>query len=458
MKILKYIVIMVLFTSASCDDSVSTAEGTPLAEVPFRALTATELMDKAQEQSIRYFWDYANSNSKLAVERVHFDGTGYDQNLVTTGGAGMGLLNLLVASYRQIKPEAEVFARLQTAVNFLETADRFHGAWPHWMRGDNGDVVPFFEKDNGGDLVETAFLCQALICIREKYKNGTAAQQALAVKADNLWKGVEWNWYTDGQNVLHWHWSPQYGFEINHELYGYNETLITYVLAAASPTYPITQTVFQNGWQRNGGIANSGSRYGLPVVVDHAGASGSVGSMFFSHYSFLCLDPSTLTDQYVNYDLATKNHAKIQQKYSIENPKGWGGYSDKVWGLTASESRTQSGGIGYFAHGLDNNDTGVISPTAAISSLPYAYDESIKFLKYCYEDNPSKVVGICGPYDAFSIHYDWYIKRYLAIDVGPQAPMIENHRSSYIWNLFMNAPDVRNGLINLGFHSTKHEF
>lgn len=457
MKILKYILIFPLLLSVACDDDVKNAEGTPLAEVPIKALNPGELMDKVQRESIKYFWDYANSNSKLALERVHFDNTGYDNNLVTTGGAGFGLMNLLVASSRGIKDEEEVFPRLQTALNFLQTADRFHGAWPHWMNGTTGDVIPFFGKDNGGDLVETAFLCQALICIRERYKDGNSIEQALATQADNLYRGVEWDWYTNGQNVLIWHWSPQYNFEINNQLRGYNEALIVYVLAAASPTHPISPAVYNEGWSRNGGIASGASKFGIPVILDHAGASGSVGPMFFSHYSFMGLDPQTLTDGYVNYGQAVINHAKIQHKYSVLNPNHWGGYSDKVWGLTASESRNEDGSIGYWAHSIES-DKGVITPTAAISSLPYAYDEAIKFLKYTYEENSEKLVGECGPYDAFSPHYDWYVKRYLAIDQGTIAPMIENHRTGLLWNLFMNAPDMRQGLINLGFHSTKHGF
>jgi hypothetical protein len=254
-----------------------------------------------------------------------------------------------------------------------------------------------------------------------------------------------------------WHWSPNYGFDINHHISGYNEAFAVYVLAACSPTHPVSSAVYNQGWARNGGIANGGIKYGLPVVIDHAGAGGSVGPMFFSHYSFLAIDPRGLTDAYVNYGDATKNHAKIQLAYSIANPNHWGGYSAEVWGLTASETRNPDGSTGYDVHTIDH-DKGVITPTAAASNMPYTPEASIAFLKYCYEKNYDKLVGACGPYDAFSIHYNWYTKRYLAIDQGTIAPMIENYRSELLWNLFMNAPDVRQGMINLGFHSSQYGF
>ena len=104
------------------------------------------------------------------------------------------------------------------------------------------------------------------------------------------------------------------------------------------------------------------------------------------------------------------------------------------------------------------NDTGVITPTAALSSFPYTPVESMKFLLYLYNERRSDLIGIAGPYDAFSPHYNWITTRYLAIDQGTIAPMIENHRTGLIWKLFMQAPEVRIGLQSLGFKSTQYGF
>jgi hypothetical protein len=420
-------------------------------------LTETELLDIVQKQTIKYFWDYANPTSKLAKERFHPTEPNFDVNTVTTGGSGFGLLNIIVGAERGYVLRSEALTRLETALTFLENADRFHGAWPHWMNGTNGDVIPFGSLDNGGDLVETAFLCQGLICVREYFKNGTAQEQAIATKADLLWKGVEWNWYTHGENALYWHWSPTNAWIINMKLTGYNETMIAYVLGVSSPSFPISTAAYNETWALNGAIVSSAKKYDIPVIFNHAGASGSVGPMFFSHYSFLALDPRGLSDQYANYWNLAKNHAIIMNKYSIANPLGYYGYSDKVWGLTASYSRNSDGSIGYSAHS-PQNDLGVISPTAALSDFPYTPTESMNFLKYLYNEKRDLYVGVCGPYDAISPHYNWVANRYLAIDQGTITPMVENHRTGLLWNLFMNAPEIKQGLINLGFHSTQHGF
>lgn len=430
---------------------------------PSANYTDAQLIEKVQKGTLKYFWDYAETNSKLARERYHTDNPGNDATVISTGGSGFGLMTILVGIKNNYIPRSEAVSRMTTALNFLENANRFHGAWPHWINGTNGNVIPFSGNDDGADLVETAFLAQGLICIREYFKNSTdSSELALSQKADTLWKGIEWSWFSQNPadtNVLYWHWSPNVGWAMNHKIQGFDETLITYVLAAASPTYTIPKTVYTKGWQRNGAIASSSAMYGIPTIVAHNGASGGVGPMFFSHYSFLGLDPRGLSDDFVNYQTATTNHAQINFQYCATNPKNWTGYSTKNWGLTASYSRNSDGSTGYFAHAPNSsNDLGIISPTAALSSMPYTPTQSMNYLRFLYNENESSYIGVAGPYDAYSVHYNWKTPRYLAIDQGPIAPMIENHQSQFLWNLFMNAPDVRQGLIKLGFHSTIHGF
>jgi hypothetical protein len=414
-------------------------------------LTDEEIMDLTQQTTFKYFWDFANSNSGAAKERYHPDNPSLNQNVVTTGGTGFGLMAILVGIERGYITRQQGYERLNKILNFLENANRFHGAWSHWVDGGTGNVIPFSPQDDGGDLVETAFLAQGLICVKEYFKNGSTDELALANKADALWKGVEWNWYTQGQNALYWHWSPNYSFAINHRLKGYNETMIAYILAAASPNYPITKEVYTNGWADNGNIVASNSQYGFPLILKHDGSPQYGGPLFFSHYSFLGLNPSSLTDQYANYWNLVVNHTKINRQYCISNPKNFEDYGVDCWGLTASYSRNSDGSIGYSAHS-PVNDLGVISPTAAISSIPYTPSQSLEVMHYLYQ-NKDKLLGPAGFYDAFSPEYNFWVgKAYLAIDQGPQIIMIENHRTGLRWNLFMQNEDVKNGLDLLGFN------
>ncbi len=453
---IKKIFILTLFLIAlSCakDDGPGYQEpyipdnNTPVVE----KLSDIEMMDLTQKETFKYFWDFAETNSGAAKERYHPKNPTLNQNVVATGGTGFGLMAILVGIERGYVTREQAVTRLSKIVQFFETANRFHGAWPHWINGSTGNVIPFSTQDNGGDLVETAFLAQGLICVKEYFKNGTDVEKALAEKADALWKGIEWNWYTQNQNALYWHWSPDYGFNINLKLRGYNETLIAYVLGAASPNYSIPKTAYTEGWANNGAIVSTSMQYSLPLVLNHAGGSNYGGPLFFSHYSFLGLNPKNLSDQYGNYWTLAVNHTKINRQYCVSNPKNYVDYGANCWGLTASYSRNSDGTIGYSAHS-PSNDLGVISPTAAISSMPYTPSESLTVMHFLYQKK-DKLLGPAGFYDAFSPHYNyWVADAYLAIDQGPQIIMIENHRTGLLWNLFMQNTDVKNGLNKLGFN------
>ncbi|UOB17142.1 beta-glucosidase [Abyssalbus ytuae] len=411
-------------------------------------ITEEELLDLTQKETLKYFWDYAESNSGCARERYHVNNPALDANTVTTGGTGFGVMSLLVGIERSFITREEGVERLTKILTFLENANRFHGAWPHWMDGTTGNVKPFSTMDNGGDLVETAFLVQGLICVKEYFKTGSESEKELAEKADQLWKEVEWNWYTQGENVLYWHWSPDHDFAMNHQLKGYNEVLITYILAASSPDFSITKEVYQNGWGSNGEIKSSNTKYNLPLLVKHNGATEYGGPLFWAHYSYLGLNPRGLSDEYVNYWDVNVNHSKINYQYCVDNPKNFSGYGEDCWGLTASYTRNSDGTTGYTAH-KPGNDTGIISPTAAISSIPYTPEQSLKALNHFYSLK-DKLLGPAGFYDAFSPHYNWVTKRYLAIDQGPIIIMIENYRTGLLWKLFMQNENVMEGLNKLG--------
>jgi hypothetical protein len=405
----------------------------------FPIIDDEDLLTLVQEQTFKYFWDYAHPVSGLTRERY---GSG---DVVTSGGSGFGLMAILVGIERNFITRDEGFERLNTIVNFLSNpeTDKFHGAFPHWLNGSTGKVLPFSTKDNGGDLVETAFLMQGLLTIKEYFKNGSAEEQAMCEAIQELYEGVEWSWYrNDNQNTLYWHWSPNYGWDMNHQIRGWDEALIVYVLAASSPTFPITKEVYDNGWARNGTypMINNKTFYNiqLPLGYDYG------GPLFFSHYSFLGLDPRNLSDQYANYWDQNVAHTQINRAYCVTNPKGYQGYSADCWGLTASDIQN-----GYTASS-PTNDRGVIAPTAALSSFPYTPDESMQALKFFYYTLGDKIWGDYGFRDAFNLTSLWFANSYLAIDQGPIICMIENHRSGLLWDIFMNNEDVRNGLNTLG--------
>jgi hypothetical protein len=431
----------------------STADSTLTNPLSFSFITAIDTTDKfpritdsalltlVEQQTFNYFWSGADPTSGMAKERA-------SQPQVTTGGSGFGIMSMLVGVQRNFITRAQALSRVKTMVNFLgNSATTFHGAFSHWMNGSTGATIPFSPDDDGGDIVETSYMIAGLLCARQYFNSSTDTGEVnLRTAINNIYYNVDWNWYRQyGQNVLYWNWSPDHNFAINVQVNGWCEAMIAYILAASSPndTAAIPKLVYTNGWALNGNEKNGNTYYGITLPLGPAYG----GPLFFAHYSFLGINPNGLSDAYANYWTQNTAHAMINYQYCVTNPDHFNGYDSACWGLTASDDIS-----GYSVH-EPGNDDGVISPTAAISSLPYTPTQSMNAIRFFYYKLGDKIWGQYGFVDGFSLTNIWFDSDYLAIDQGPEIVMIENYRSGLLWNLFMSCPEVQAGMTNLGFQS-----
>lgn len=450
MKHLSWVAGIAILFAFSCTQNKPQQDNTGVVD----RISDDSLMTLVQYRTFQYFWEGAEPNSGLARERYHVDGNypENDQNVVTSGGAGFGVMAILVGIERGFITREQGLERLEKIVNFLENAETFHGVWPHWWDGATGKVKPFSDKDDGADLVETSFMLQGLLTVRQYFREGSEREKALAERIDKLWRAVEFDWHTKGgEDVLYWHWSPNFGWAMNFPVTGYNECMVMYVLAAASPTHAVSPDAYHKGWNRGGAIKSDSSHqaFGHHLALRHNGAEQYGGPLFWAHYSYLALDPRGLKDKYADYWQHNTNHTLINRAWCVENPLGYKGYGPESWGLTFSYSLKF-----YAGHAPgEKTDLGVISPTAALSSFPYTPEYSMQAMRHWYENLGDKVFGKYGFYDAFSETDNWFPQRYLAIDQGPIVVMIENHRTGLLWDLFMSSPEIKDGLRKLGLES-----
>lgn len=413
-----------------------------VAEVP--AATDSVLLDMVQEYTLKYFTDFAHPHTGLARERSN----DLNGDIVTTGGTGFGLMSLIVGAERGFIPRERAVEIITRTVTFLEKCEKFHGAWAHWYDGDTGEPFSFSQYDNGGDIVETAFLVEGLLAVRQWLTDSPdRAERMLAMRCDKLWRGVEWDWYTRGEDALYWHWSKQYEWKMNHKIRGFDETFIVYVLAVSSPTHPIDPSVYEKCY-KDSPVYFNGKEY-CGITLDLGMDYG--GPLFFTHYSFLGLDPKEVeVDGFNLYD-RNKAHSLIHYRYAIENPKGHKDYGADLWGFTSSDDPL----VGYTSHHpMTDAENGTVSPTAAVSSIVYTPEESLNVIRHLYYDLGEKVFGKYGFYDAYNpsmAEGQQVVKSHLAIDQGPQIVMIENYRSGMIWDMFMTCPEIKEGLKKLGF-------
>lgn len=407
------------------------------------ALPDDTLLERIQRQTFAFFWDGADPASGLAPDRRTIHSAPID-DLVAIGGSGFGIMALIVAVERGWVGRAAALERLDRMLDLLLRATCYHGAFPHFLHGKTGATIPFGRKDDGGDLVETSFLSMGLLCARQYFSGDAVLEQSLRARVTQVWQEVEWDWYTQGgRKLLYWHWSPNNGWAMDHEIRGWNECLVTYVLAAGAPRYAIDPQAYHRGFASGRGFLNGNTYHGIELALGMPYG----GPLFFAHYSFCGLDPRGLKDCYADYWDLNVRHVQINRAHCIANPHGYKGYGPSCWGLTASDDYD-----GYGAHAPDN-DNGTISPTAALASLPYAPQEVTAVARQLLDVHGSRVWGRYGFVDAFCEQRNWYAQTYLAIDQGPIVVMIENHRSGLLWKLFMSVPEVQAGLRRLGFAS-----
>ncbi|MBD0364844.1 MAG: hypothetical protein ICV53_01890 [Flavisolibacter sp.] len=414
-----------------------------------KAMNDEALLTMVQEACFRYYWEGAEAYSGLARENIPGR-----KNMVATGASGFGIMALIVGVERGFITRQLAIDRFVKIVDFLGKADKFHGAFSHFVDGPTGKVEPFFgPRDNGGDLVETSFLLQGLLAARAYFNGNNEKEKRIRDGITRIWHNIEWDWYRrfPDSKFLYWHWSPDKEWIINHRLIGWNETMVTYLLAIASPTHDIPAGMYYTGWanqdsigqqyRSNWGQTTEGSMYtngntyfGIPLEV---GVSNG-GPLFFIHYSFMGPDPHQISDTYTNYFTNNKNIALINYRYCVENPGGYVGYGDSCWGLTASD--------GPYRYSADEpvlrQDRGKMAPTGAISSFPYTPEESMKALKNYYYNYGHFLWGEYGFRDAFNLTQNWCSEIYMGLNQAPMVVMIENYRTGLIWKLFMSNPEI----------------
>ena len=452
---------------ASAEYRVVAVDRDNRASLPSKTISASthtisddELLTMLQEVCFRYYWDGAHPDSGMSLESKPGD-----DRIVATGASGFGIMALLVGTERGFVTRAQSLKRIEKIITFLEKAPRYHGAWSHFMDGHTAESLPVFGiYDDGGDLVETAFLIEGLLAVRQYFIRPDPAERDLAARITKLWEGVEWDWYRrgPGSDALYWHWSPHWAGQIQHRLTGFNETMIVYLLAIASPTHPVPAELYYTGWAGQSQVAVEYRRgWGGTADGDHYANGntyegikldvgvGSGGPLFFAHYSYLGFDPH-VRDRYSDYFENNRNLARINLEYCIRNPQKFPGYGPNAWGITASDDQRE-----YGAHAPDaRDDNGTLTPTGALASFPYTPEASMAAFKHFYRDLGPNLWDVNGPRDAYNAAANWYSPIYMGLNQAPIIVMVENYRTGLIWKLFMSNPEIQLMLKKIGLEST----
>lgn len=416
-------------------------------------------LDKLEHDTFNFFWKTTNPQNGLTPDRFPND------DFSSVAGVGFALTAYIVGVERGYISRSEAADRTLTTLKFLWQAPQ--GPEPAGVAGYKGFFYHFLDiktglrlEDSELSTIDTALLMAGVLSSQSYFTGDAEVEREIRNYAESLYRRVDWTWaYSrDNKPLISLGWYPETGF-LSYDWCGYSEAMILYILAMASPTHAIDQ----NAWDKWTSTYRWDTFYGYSYV--------NFGPLFGYQYSHVWIDFRNIQDQYmrskgIDYFINSQRATYANRAYCIANPKGWSGYNDLLWGLTASDgpnvARVKPSNFqSYWARGCSADymrDDGTVAPTAAGGSVAFAPAIAIPTLEYLHAKFGKEIYGTYGFKDAFNLSYrsesnsqGWFADQYLAIDQGPILLMIENYRTGSVWDLMKRNAHVIEGLRRAGF-------
>jgi hypothetical protein len=408
-----------------------------------RAQTTAALLDTVQHSSFLYFWSEANPANGLIRDRST---SGSPASIAATG---FGLSSICIAVDHGWVTREAGRDRVLTTLQTFWTEPQGSGA--NGFIGYKGLFYHFLDMTTSVrtwtselSTIDTALLFAGILDAKQYFTGSDPAETEIRALADSIYYRADWEFMRNGAQGIYMGWKPGTGYSGYGLWQGYNEAMILYLLALGSPTHPVPTSTW-NYWM---------SGYQWSTLY---GQSYYIFAPLFGHQYTHCwvdfrqVQDAVMRARGITYFENSRRATLAQRAYAIANPGGWVGYSDSLWGLTASDIKG-----GYNARGAPPalNDDGTITPTAPIGSIAFSPDEVIPVVRNMFQNYPL-LWGSYGFRDAFNLSLNpvWYDTDYVGIDQGPIVMMIENHLTGSIWDRFMLNPDIQMGLTRAGFTS-----
>jgi hypothetical protein len=420
-----------------------------------------EMLLGLQRETIDYFLYERDENTGLIADSTA------PNSPSSIAAVGIALCTYIVGSERGFLLRSEAMEKTLHILRFFhsshqgpeENATGYRGLYYHFLDMKTGERKWKSELST----IDTALLCAGMLCSAEYFNQHHAGEEEIRKLALHLYQRVDWQWACNGENTLTHGWKPESGFIPHRWQNGYNESLILYVLALGSPTFPISEKGYEQ-WISTFQLSKS---YGIEYL--HA------GPLFIHQMSQIWLDLRGIGDDFnhacgFDYFENSRRATHVQQQYAIDNPKHFNHYGEYCWGLTAScgpgPSVLEIDGVrrefyDYIARGAPNDlDDGTVSPWAVVTSLPFAPKMVTKTVRHAIErlnlKNKKRRYGFDASFNpTFPCQgpnpNGWVSPWKLGLNQGPIIMMIENYQTQLIWKLMRGCPFIAGGLERAGF-------
>ena len=424
-----------------------------------------------ERRTFDYFWELGRDDNGLVPDRWP------SKSFASIAAVGFGLTSYGVGVERGWIRRDQAIDRTLATLRFFANAPQ--GDAPEGMSGHRGFFYHFLKMDTGArdarcelSTVDTTLLLGGALFAQSYFDRDDPREAEIRALAEKIYRRVEWDWAVARPPLISMGWHPESGM-IEHDWRGYNEALLVYILALASPTHPVGKDAYE-AW-----TSTYDETWGTFQGQEHLGFA----PLFGHQYSHVWLDLRGIQDAYmrgkgIDYFENSRRAVLSQRAYAIANPMGWEGYDANVWGLTASDGPIDATldykgqpriFKTYTARGAGIRhifDDGTIVPTAAAASMPFAPEVVVPAIEAMHARYGRWIYRQYGFVDAFnpSFHYDvplnhgkvhagmgWVDEDYIGIDQGPIVLMIETHRSGLVWEVMRRNPHIRRGLERAGF-------
>ena len=412
-------------------------------------ITTEALLDTIQHTAFNFFWNEANPANGLIRDRQNVTSPNNAPCSIAAVGFGLSAITIGV-DHGWVTREAARDRVLTTLKTFWYGPQGSGNAYA----GNFGLFYHFLDMNTAKrtwtselSTIDTALLLAGIVDMKQYFTGSDTVETLIRNLSDSIYYRMDWQKMRYFNPGIMLGWTPEHEFADQNgvpygQWTGYNEAMIMYILAMGSPTHPVTYS----GWQKWVSGYNPGYEYGYYYV--------KFPPLFGHQYSHCWIDFRNIADEWMkdynlNYFENSRRATLAQRAYSIANPGKHKGYSDTLWGITASDiPPSLHNGNTYGAHGAPpaQDDDGTIVPTAPISSLPFAPDEVMPVIKNMWNNYNSQLWSKYGFRDAFNLNINWWGPDVIGIDQGPIIIMIENYRTGSVWKRFMQNPDVQRGL------------
>ena len=419
-------------------------------------LTDDDMLDRLQHAAFDYFLHAVNPENGLVADTTR------DGSPSSIAVVGFALSAYVVGVERGWIERADAVERTLKVLRFFWSSDQsghpdatgYRGFYFHFL--DIGSGQRTWQSELS--LIDSALLVAGMLTAAAYFIADSAAEVELRELADALYRRVDWRWAQhDGTCVTHG-WKPECGF-LNYGWEGYSEALLLYVLGLGSPTHALTEASFE-AWTVTYQWENL---YGHDFLY--------AGPLFIHQFSHAWIDFRGIRDRFMrekacDYFENSRRATYVQREYAIRNPRGFVGYGEDCWGLSAGDGPSvapqmvtgrQQAFYGYAARGVPYGpDDGTIAASATLASLVFAPEIVLPTVRVLYQRatrDEGELLRASG-FNATASDPEpngWIARGEFGLDQGMIVLMIENYRSGLLWRLGRTCPYIQRGLRRAGF-------